>query len=212
MRRAHILLLAGLGLLAAGCHTDMWSQPKVTPMDKSDFFADGLASRPKVPGTVARGQMQDDEAFFTGYEAGKMVSQMPPRAYAAFAENSELVKRYGSVERAILKRGEERFNIVCSNCHGRLGDGKGMIAARGFAVRRPVANFHTDRLRKMPDGHFYDVIAHGFGTMYSMAARVPEVEDRWAIVAYIRALQLSQHAPAAQLAQEDLLKAQEAAR
>jgi mono/diheme cytochrome c family protein len=96
----------------------------------------------------------------------------------------------------LLKRGQERFNIYCSPCHGRLGDGKGMISQRGFNVRRPVASYHSDRLRKMPVGYFYDVITNGYGAMYSYASRV-EPEDRWAIVSYIRVLQLSQHASTA---------------
>jgi mono/diheme cytochrome c family protein len=97
------------------------------------------------------------------------------------------------VDQAFLKRGQERFNIFCSPCHGRLGDGLGMIANRGLSLRRPVGNYHTDRLRKMPVGHFYDVITNGYGAMYSYASRV-EPEDRWAIIAYIRVLQLSQNA------------------
>jgi len=97
------------------------------------------------------------------------------------------------VDKAFIKRGQDRFNIYCTPCHGRVGDGNGMIAQRGFNLRRPVASYHTDRLRGMPVGYFYDVITNGYGAMYSYASRI-EPEDRWAVVAYIRALQLSQHA------------------
>ena len=106
----------------------------------------------------------------------------------------------------LVKRGQERFNVYCSPCHGRLGDGKGMIALRGFQLRRPVGNYHTDRLRKMPVGHFYDVITNGYGAMYSYAARV-EPQDRWAIVSYIRALQLSQNAPLDEATKANIEKA-----
>jgi mono/diheme cytochrome c family protein len=94
---------------------------------------------------------------------------------------------------AMLKRGQERFNIFCSPCHGRLGDGNGMIAMRGLSLRRKPATYHSARMRRMPDGHFYNVITNGFGVMYPYASRI-EPQDRWAIVAYIRALQLSQNA------------------
>lgn len=133
-------------------------------------------SRPLVPGTIARGHLRLDEGFFTGQENGKWMDSIPVK-----------------VDRALLARGQERFNIYCTPCHGRLGDGNGMIAHRGFSLRRPVASYHTDRLRKMPVGYFYDVITNGYGAMYSYASRV-EPQDRWAIVSYIRALQLSQHA------------------
>jgi mono/diheme cytochrome c family protein len=187
----------------------MWAQPKVKPLDKSDFFADGLASRPTVPGTVARGYLKTDHAYYTGAQDGRLVAKIPARVLDEFRKDEALVKQHGTPEKAMLKRGEERFNIVCSNCHGKLGDGKGMIAARGFAARRPIPSFHTDRLRQIADGHFYDAIANGYGTMYSMSTRVPEYKDRWAIVAYIRALQLAQHAPVDRLSAEDLQKIEE---
>ncbi|MCC7229311.1 MAG: cytochrome c, partial [Fimbriimonadaceae bacterium] len=106
------------------------------------------------------------------------------------------------VDEELIRRGKERFTIYCTPCHGQLGDGNGMIAKRGFALRRPVGNYHTERLRKMAVGHFYDVITNGYGSMYSYAARV-EPRDRWAIVAYIRALQLSQAATSADKAEAD---------
>jgi len=172
------LILGGLAasLMLAGCHTDMWRQPVHEPLGESDFFADGMASRPLVPGTIPRGYERKDDLFFTGVENGHWTDRLPV----------PLTKK-------LLARGQERFNIYCSPCHGRLGDGNGMIAHRGFTLRRPVGNYHTDRLRKMPLGHFYDVITNGYGAMYSYSSRV-EPQDRWAIVAYIRALQLSQYA------------------
>jgi hypothetical protein len=172
-------LIAGIGLavFVAGCHTDMWRQPKTEPMDKSEFFADGQSARPLVAGTIARGRVRLDDAYYTGAVNGKWVDKIPVE-----------------VNKALVERGQDRFNVYCSPCHGRLGDGNGMIAHRGLQLVRPVGNYHTDRLRKMPVGHFYDVITNGYGAMYSYASRV-EPQDRWAIVAYIRALQLSQNAP-----------------
>jgi mono/diheme cytochrome c family protein len=160
----------------------MWVQPKTEPLRESEFFADGMSARPLVPGTVARDHIRLDEGYFTGAENGKWLKDIPVE-----------------VNEALLKRGQERFDIYCSPCHGRLGDGNGMIANRGFELRRPVGNYHTDRLRKMPAGHFYDVITNGYGTMFSYASRV-EPQDRWAIVSYIRALQLSRHATSEQAA------------
>ncbi|HSI71935.1 MAG TPA: cytochrome c [Fimbriimonas sp.] len=170
------LALLAAGVMLAGCHTDMWVQTKTEPLRESDFFADGMSARPLVPGTIARDHIRMDDGYFTGVENGKWLKDIPIE-----------------VNEALLKRGQERFDIYCSPCHGRLGDGQGMIANRGFELRRPVGNYHTERLRKMPAGHFYDVITNGYGTMFSYASRV-EPQDRWAIVAYIRALQLSRHA------------------
>jgi mono/diheme cytochrome c family protein len=175
-------------IVAVGCHTDMWVQPKTAPLDESTFFNDKSASRPLVAGTVARGHLAEDTAYYTGRDDnGKLLTKMPIRSLSA-----EQMK-------AFLLRGEERFNIYCSPCHGRLGNGMGMISKRGLDLRRPPANYHTPRLRNMPIGHFYDVITHGSGAMYSYASRV-EPQDRWAIAAYIRALQLSQNATAEQFA------------
>lgn len=177
--------LLGLAMLVAGCHTDMWRQPKHEPLDASEgLFSDGAASRPVVPGTVSRGNVRLDDAYYTGRENGKWVDAFPNGMADTAAKRTEM-----------LARGQERFNVYCSPCHGQLGDGKGMIAQRGFILRRPVGNYHTERLRNMPLGHFYDVITNGYGAMYSYASRI-EPQDRWAIVAYIRALQMSQHATA----------------
>jgi mono/diheme cytochrome c family protein len=178
MKSLKIGLLGLVAMSVAGCHTDMWRQPKHEPLDASEFFADGQASRPLLPGTIARDHLREDGAFFTGSENGKWIDKMPLE-----------------VTKELVKRGQERYDIYCSPCHGRTGDGKGMIALRGFQLKRPVGNYHTDRLRNMPVGHFYDVITNGYGAMYSYASRV-EPQDRWAIVAYIKALQLSQNATA----------------
>jgi mono/diheme cytochrome c family protein len=184
-KRGPWILVAGLTLFAAGCHTDMWVQPREEAQMESQFFADGAASRPPVLGTVAVGSVRDDEVFFTGRQNGQLVREMPTRQ----AMEALNVATY----RAFLNKGRERFNIYCAPCHGQVGDGEGMIAQRGLNLRRPPGNYHTDRLREMPDGHFYDVITNGFGVMFSYASRV-EPAERWAIVAYIRALQLSQSA------------------
>lgn len=171
-----VVAAMGVVMFAAGCHTDMWRQPRQEPLDASEFFADGSANRPLVPGTVARDHLRNDNVFYTGAKDGKWVDEFPM-----------------PVTKALLLRGQERYQIYCTPCHGQLGDGNGMIAKRGFALRRPPGNYHTDRLRSMPVGHFYDVITNGYGAMYSYASRI-EPQDRWAVVAYIRALQLSQHA------------------
>ncbi|HET6881280.1 MAG TPA: cytochrome c [Pirellulales bacterium] len=152
---------------------DMYDEPRFEPLEASTFFDDGTSARPLVAGTVARGDLREDEAFYTGKVAGKYVTELPL-----------------DLNRELLERGQERFNIYCSPCHGRVGDGNGMIVQRGF--RRPPSFVSTDRLLNAPVGHFYDVISNGFGAMPSYASRV-EPRDRWAIVAYIRALQRSQN-------------------
>lgn len=190
LKGAPVSVLA-LGVFLAGCNTDQWVQPKTHPLDKSEFFADGQASRPLLTGTVARGHLRDDSVFFTGIENGKWVDKIP-----------------ATVDLAFIRRGQERFDIYCTPCHGRVGDGNGMIAQRGFKLKRPVGNYHTDRLRAMPVGHFYDVITNGYGAMYSYASRI-EPKDRWAIVAYIRALQISQNAKQSDLTAEQIAKMNE---
>lgn len=176
MKATQTAALLLTGLVLTGCHTDMWRQPKGEPLGENSFFPDGQMSRPLLAGTVARGHARLDDAFYTGAKDGKWLDEIPL-----------------PVTKAFLKRGQERYDIFCSPCHGALGDGNGMIAQRGFTLKRPVGNIHTDRLRKMPVGHFYDVITNGYGTMYSYASRV-QPNDRWAIVAYLKALQLSQWA------------------
>ncbi len=181
--------ILGFGVLAlAGCNTDMWRQPKQEPLDASEFYADGAANRPLVPNTIPRGYARQDDAYYVGAENGKWLDGLPAGI---------------KVNLALLQRGRERYNIYCTPCHGQLGDGQGMIAHRGFTLKRPVGNYHTDRLMKMPAGHFYDVITNGYGAMFSYASRI-EPQDRWAIVAYIRALQLSQSASPSDLKPEEL--------
>ena len=166
------------GLLAAGCRQDMHDQPKFKPYAKSDFFADQRASRPLVDGTIARGHLREDAVLYTGKAAGKPVDVFP---YAVSA--------------AVMARGQERFDIFCSPCHGRTGAGDGMIVQRGY--RKPPT-FHQDRLRQAAPGYTFDVITNGFGAMPDYAQQIA-VRDRWAIVAYIKALQRSQHATLGQV-------------
>ncbi len=175
MRCEAVLGIAGVSslLVLFGCRQDMHNQPKYKPLAASDFFADGRSARPMIEGTVPRGHMRLDPARFTGKVSGQDITEFP-----------------FPITRADLGRGEERFNIYCAPCHSRLGDGQGMVVKRGF---RAAANYHTERLRKAPIGHFFDVITNGFGAMASYASRVP-VDDRWRIIAYIRALQYSQAA------------------
>jgi mono/diheme cytochrome c family protein len=161
------------GLLAAGCRQDMHDQPRFKPYAKSDFFADQRSARPLVDGTIARGHLRDDTLLFTGKADGKPVEVFP------FA-----------ITASVMERGHERFDIFCSPCHGRTGTGDGMIVRRGY--RRPPT-FHQDRLRQVAPGYVFDVITSGFGAMPDYAQQIP-VEDRWAIVAYMKALQRSQQA------------------
>lgn len=171
-----LLMLSALLVLTPGCRKDMFNQPRYNPLSSSDFFPDGAGSRPLVPGTVARGHLEEDEAFYTGKVGTNLVETFP-----------------FPITRAVLDRGRERFDIYCSVCHGGTGDGNGMIVQRGFPM---PPSYHIDRLRQAPVGHFVDVINQGYGVMYSYAVRV-EPADRWAIAAYVRALQLSHNAPLA---------------
>ena len=166
------MLVLGL-LLVAGCRQKMADQPRYEPLVRSTFFEDGRAARPLVEGTVARGELRGDELLYAGKEGGKPADLFP-----------------FPVTLAVLTRGQQRYNIFCSPCHDRVGTGQGMIVLRGY---RAPASFHMDRLRQAPAGYFFDVISNGFGVMPDYAQQV-HPEDRWAIVAYIRALQLSQHA------------------
>lgn len=160
-------------LAAAGCRRDMNDQPRYNPYRASEFFADGAAARPLPAHTVARGQLREDEAMFTGKKAGAPVTELPVPLSAS-----------------LLTRGRERFNIYCSVCHGADGAGQGMIVQRGFP---PPPSLHLPRLREAPIGHFFEVMTNGYGLMFPYASRVAPA-DRWAIAAYIRALQLSQNA------------------
>ena len=165
-------------LLLTGCRQKMANQARYDPLEPSDFFTDGMSARPRLAGTVARGELSTNPFLDTGKINGQTGDGFP-----------------FPLTRAVVDRGEERFNIYCSQCHGRLGDGNGMIPARGF--RRPPS-FHTDALRARPTGHLFDVMTNGFGSMPPYGPMIPP-RDRWAIVAYIRALQISQNATAADL-------------
>jgi mono/diheme cytochrome c family protein len=162
-----------LFLCLAGCEQQMAEQPRYDPLEPSTFFTDGQSARPLVPGTVARGDLREDTHLYAGITGGAPANAFP------FAITAE-----------VLKRGQERYNIFCSPCHARTGTGDGMIVRRGFT--RP-ASFHIDRLRNVPPGYVFNVISHGMGAMPDYRHQIG-ANDRWAIVAYIRALQLSYNA------------------
>jgi Cytochrome C oxidase, cbb3-type, subunit III len=173
-----LLLLAGFGL--AGCDNtlrqDMANQPRVNPLAPSEFFADGRSERPAIENTVARGSLDNDPLLV-------------PKDSNAFPL---------PLTKEVLLRGQERYGIFCAPCHGAQGNGLGMVAIRG--MKHPPS-LYDDRLRAEPNGYFYDVVTNGFGAMYSYSAQIPP-RDRWAIVAYLRALQLSRNAPAGELPAE----------
>jgi mono/diheme cytochrome c family protein len=190
-RRCLLIALAAAGLLAAGCRREMRDQKRLDPLESSDFFPDGRAARAPVPGTVARGQLGADRHFETGMVDGKLATTFPE-----------------PVTRELLARGRERFEIFCTPCHGQLGDGQGMVVRRGF---KQPSSFHVDRLRGAPPGYFFDVMSNGFGVMSSYASQVPPA-DRWAIAAYIRALQRSQRATVADLPPDEQARLESEAR
>ena len=173
-----VALLAGLAMAASGCREDMQDMPRFKPLAMNRFYPDLRSARQPVEGTVARGELNEDTYFYTG-----MVGQNPGD-YMPFPVTQE-----------VLERGRERFNIFCAPCHSRTGDGNGMIPQRGF---RHPPSYHEERLRKAPLGYFFYVMTTGFGAMPDYAEQVPP-RDRWCIVAYIRALQLSQDATQADL-------------
>jgi len=183
----NIAVLASVAAALVGCGQDMADQPRYEPLEASSFFADGMASRPLVEGTVARGHLRVDTAFYQGKADGRDIESFP---LAKVAEKLRLEGDETSQLRHILARGQERFNIFCAPCHGRAGQGDGMVVKRGFPA---PPTFHSQRLRESPVGHIYDVATLGFGRMPSYADQIPPA-DRWTIVAYVRALQLSQHA------------------
>jgi hypothetical protein len=179
-------LLAFLAVLS-GCRSEMYDQARYEPYEATEFFDDGASARPLVPGTIPRRDPREQgkiphELFTTGKTAGQLTESVP-----------------FPVDKAVLERGQDRYRIFCTPCHGELGDGRGMIVRRGF---NPPPSFHGEELRKQPVGHFFDVMTRGHGTMYSYASRIG-TRDRWNIAAYIRALQLSQHASVGELPLED---------
>src|SRR6202142_269183 len=171
-RIAAVCAVAGASLLA-GCRQDMHDQPKFVPQRGTDFYADGRSARPQVENTVARGQLHEDTYFYTGLQNGKEGDAMP-----------------FPVTMDVLERGQERFNVYCTPCHSRVGNGAGMIVQRGY---KPAGNLHDAKRQSEPLSHYFYVMTNGYGGMPDYKAQVTP-EDRWAIAAYIRALQLSQNA------------------
>jgi hypothetical protein len=161
-------------LVGASCRQDMHDQPKAKPQSKSAFFLDGRTGRLPVEGTVARGQLREDDHLYRGKVDGVFVTTFPFK-----------------IDAAVMERGRERYNIYCTPCHGATGLGNGMVIQRGFKI--PAASHHIERLRQAPIGYWFDVITNGFGVMYGYAAQIP-ANDRWAIIAYVKALQLSRNA------------------
>ncbi len=184
-RPLSVILSTALLLALCACRQEMYDQPRYKPLGKSDFFADARQSRPLVEGTVARGMLREDARFYTGKTGAALVSEFPL-----------------PVTRPLLERGRQRYDIFCAPCHDRTGAGNGMVVQRGY---RPPPSFHIDRLRLQAVGYFFDVITNGLGAMPDYAAQIPP-EDRWAIVAYVRALQLSQDARVADVPPGDRAK------
>ena len=169
-------------LLLAACRQDMHDQPKYKPLRSSEIFGDKRSARPLVEGTVARGTLREDAGYYAGKTKDGFVTELPVPLTAQ-----------------LLERGQTQFQVFCAPCHGRTGRGDGMIVRRGF---KQPSSYHVDRLRQMPIGYFYDVITIGFGAMPDYAAQIAPA-DRWAIAAYVRTLQLSQHAPASALSADE---------
>jgi len=166
----------------AACRQDMHDSPRYDPLQKSEFFADKRTSRPLIPGTIARGTLKEDKLLYAGLD-GEAMSQRYPFPVTA----------------GVLARGRERYNIYCSPCHSTVGDGRGMIVERGY---KQPASFHEPRLRESGPGYFFTAMTNGFGVMPSYSFQVP-AEDRWAIAAYIKALQLSRNVRAEDLTAEE---------
>lgn len=185
-------LAAGLLVLAslAGCRQNMHNQAKAKTYRESDFFADGVASRPLPAHTLARGELREDAVFYTGLSEAGDLAEVPPMP----------------VTREFLLRGRERYDVFCAPCHGRLGDGHGMIVQRGF--KQPVS-FQDERLRNSPLGYFVNNMTEGFGQMPSYAAQIPPA-DRWAIASYVRVLQYAGNAQVADLSPEERSRLDEA--
>jgi mono/diheme cytochrome c family protein len=171
VQRAGILIV--LTLVLVGCRLDMHDAPRYEPLEASTFFADGRSARTLVPNTVARGMLREDEHLYQGTIGGQLTDTFPMPVTAE-----------------LLSRGRERFNVFCSPCHGRTGQGNGIVVQRGF---RAPQSFHDERLRSAPVGYYVNVETNGFGAMSDYSAQVPPA-DRWAIAAYIRVLQFSQRA------------------
>lgn len=188
-RRAAVALVALLGLTFGACRQDMHDQPKYEVYEASAFFEDGSAARVPPENTVARGFVREADAYHTGYDEAtdELVGEIPM-----------------ALSLEVLEEGRRRYDGFCAPCHDRVGTGRGMVVRRGY---KQPPSFHIDRLVEAPAGHFFDAMTIGFGQMPSYAGQV-KVEDRWAIVAYIRALQLAQRAPLAELSPEDRRRVQ----
>ena len=182
-RRPASLAAAACMLLIAGCRQDMHNEPKMIPQRGTSFFADGRGARPQVENTVARGQLDEDSYFYTGVVQGAN----------GYREEQDMMPF--PVTMQVLKRGQERFNVYCTPCHSRVGNGLGEIVDRGY---KPAANLHDQVRRSQPVSHYFYVMTHGYGAMPDYSDKLTPA-DRWAVAAYIRALQLSQAATAQQV-------------
>lgn len=202
------VLLLGVSLFGGACRRDMQDQPKMKPYRTTSFFGDGLSMRQPIEGTIARGYLRSDKVLFTGKkdtnantaQASQQTTTGNPNTAttqpAASTTANTNANPYADdtdtfpfpINEDTVKRGRERYNIFCSVCHGLTGHGDGMVVRRGY---RQAANFHEDRLRQAPVGHFFDAMTNGWGAMPSYAPQIP-VQDRWAIISYIRALQLAE--------------------
>jgi len=174
-----LLLLTCVPLFLGACRQDMHDQPRFEPLEATSLFEDGRASRPRVPGTVARGERVWDAHLMEGKVGGELATSFPLPITAE-----------------LLARGQERFDIFCSACHDRAGTGNGLVVQRG--LKQPPS-FHIERLRAAPPGYFFDVITRGFGAMYDLSDKLTPA-DRWAVVAYVRALQRSRNGTLADVA------------
>ena len=172
-------------LTAAACRQDMHDAPRYDPLEASAVFQKGISAQPIVAGTVARGELRDNAMMYEGKVGGQPSTVFPFK-----------------IDKEALDRGENRYNVYCAPCHGRTGEGNGMVVQRGY---RQAASFHTDRLRDSQPGYFFDVITNGFGVMPDYKMQIP-ADDRWKIIAYVRALQLSHHATTADVPAGDLGK------
>ena len=189
------LLIIAFCFLAFGCRYDMQDQPRYKAYKQSDFFSDGKAMREPVEGTVARGQLRENKAFWTGkkenadpnIQVETTIDASGNTLVSSFPNDIEKIPV--PISKELIERGQQRYNIYCIVCHGAVGNGDGMVVRRGYPQ---PPTYHDDRLRNAPDGHFFDVMTNGWGKMNSYASQIPAA-DRWAIVAYIRALQIGQN-------------------
>lgn len=204
IRQCLLIIAVTLTVLLAGCHQDMWNQPRNTANTASTFFSDGSAARPQVPGTVQYDGVRRPWAspvFARLSDEVHVPVITEDEFWTGRLDSGEYVPdNYFQVDAALLARGQDRFNINCAVCHGLTGDGKGIVVDRGFPE---PPSYHIDRLREVEDGYIYDVITNGFGRMYAQSYNVTP-EDRWAIAAYIRALQYSQNARMEDLTPDEL--------